>query len=187
MTTLRVAVEKLLIEISKLIESPKLKLVYLVNCYEQVTSTIAIPNNNDYKRFQKLIDDCIKNYVELELAEHFSKFISFVTLVEPQVSNSNNADSKPKVSTQEMEEHAKEFEKKSKDGLLKIHAEITRNFPNLDFGKKVLQAVMTRMLVYYNLFMKIVNTCYPNTPQRANLLNDQRILGEFKKLTKEFL
>ena len=176
------SIEKLLIQVSNTISpdknNEKTKYIYLINSYDSIVSTIASANSADRNRFQKLLDEVIKEYIEGELHENF-KFIEFVIKTESQLEE--NQSKKPEVN--EIEQLAKEFDKNWKNGLTCIHSNITRNFSNLKIGKEIMKEVVTKMLIYYNMFSKIVTMLYP---QKSNLLNDQRIMVELKKLTKEF-
>ena len=196
LTQLRKAMEKLILQMAQKItasteqQTEKQQVIFLVNAYDTITTSFAgnnVPDNIDRKQFQQLLNEQVSRYADLELNECFAKLLTFVKQSEPLVNKAiAHTANRSRANTVEMEAAAKDFDKNWKDGLAHIHANLTRNFPNLRTGMYIMRISCTKLLEAYSRYSAIVYACYPNPPFRANMISDQKLFFEIKRYLKDF-
>lgn len=189
---MRAAYEKLTIQIGQQLASTdthKQQLIYLINCFDTVLGALVQCKieNADRKRFQKLVNENMDQYVDLELKQYFGKLITYVNTVEPAIAAiSDMNEKKQKVNMKDVEVMAKDFDQNWKNALSTIHVDATRNFGNLLCGKEVMKSALVKALTLYTKLVNIVDACYGSSPTRTTIINDQKVMHEFKKFAKDF-
>jgi hypothetical protein len=162
---LRLAVHALLQKLAKKFPGKKRGTVFLFNNFDTICAVVREARpiflkydengggqtfiNETFKFFDEQLAAQSDAFVEEELADHFGPLIEFVNNAEK---GSSEGDGGAAPSLQQATHLMRDFAERWKGAIERIHAEVIKNFGNLQRGMDVLQRTLSQLLVYYTRF-----------------------------------
>ena len=162
---LRLAVHALLQKLAKKFPGKKRGTVFLFNNFDTICAVVREARpiflkydengggqtfiNETFKFFDEQLAAQSDAFVEEELADHFGPLIEFVNNAEK---GSSEGDGGAAPSLQQATQLMRDFAERWKGAIERIHAEVIKNFGNLQRGMDVLQRTLSQLLVYYTRF-----------------------------------
>lgn len=151
-------------------KDPKMGMVFLINNYDIILSTLRaaeVTECQEYDKFQERQRTQIDNFVEAELNTDFKDFIDFVKSAEKRLHD------KKKIEDQEkMRNVGKLFALRWRQSIQRINRDVLHHFtPNISSSfaqssgneellrncKELLQKILYQLLVYFTRFLLVVS------------------------------
>ena len=164
---LRFAVHALLQKVAKMFPGKKRGTVFLFNNFDTICAVVreARPiflkydengggqtfSNETFKFFDEQLAAQSDAFVEEELADHFGPLIEFIKSAEALQKGAEGEEGQAP-SLQQATQLMRDFADRWKGAIERIHAEVIKNFGNLQRGMDVLQRTLSQLLVYYTRF-----------------------------------
>jgi hypothetical protein len=181
--TLRMAVVKLLQDISEKLKDGKKRLVWLINGYDLIITKFMQYNVEcaDGFHFRTLLEVVVDKYVDELLNEYYPKLILFVKEKEGGLSDKNSKiQNQSKLDVTALEEHVKMFEKTWKQSIKAIHGDLTKSFRNFNTGMYIFNQCVTKLNDYNTRMTHMVAMCFQDPPFRSSIVTTQNIARELK-------
>ncbi|VDL65180.1 unnamed protein product [Nippostrongylus brasiliensis] len=173
------AVEQLLLRMSSCLNSPRDRLVFLINNYDLALTIIDV-NSRIHSIIHELEQKAIGEFVEVTLQPHFSSLLSFVNECEPLVQQGHThllIRYSDKLTTV-----VQTFASNWRRAIDAINGEVVKSFTNFKNGTNILQAVFTQLVQYVQRFSKLAShELFRDNPVRNDMVNIHHILVELKK------
>ncbi|XP_027148999.1 vacuolar protein sorting-associated protein 52 A-like [Coffea eugenioides] len=183
---LRMAVDDLLIKLSKTFSKAKLQTVFLINNYDMTISVLKEAGPEGGK-IQLYFEDLLKNntavFVEELLLEHFSDLIKFV---KTRASEDSKAVSEKPISVAEIEPLVKDFASRWKAAIELMHTDVIKSFSNFLCGMEILRAALTQLLLYYTRLLDCIKEIPGGSALNKDLVSIPSIMYEIKKYSRTF-
>ncbi|CAL4923193.1 unnamed protein product [Urochloa decumbens] len=182
---LRMAIEELLVKLSKMFSKPKLQTIFLINNYDLTISILKEAGTEGGKaqlRFEEVLKSNIAIYVEEMLQEHFSDLIRFVKTRPAD----ETATSSERVSIAEVEPLVKDFASRYKAAIEQMHKDVITSFSNFLCGMEILRAALAQLLLYYTRLTECVKRINGGSALNKDLVSISSILFEIKKYSRTF-
>ncbi|TPX37558.1 hypothetical protein SmJEL517_g00456 [Synchytrium microbalum] len=176
---LRTEVEALLFRMSGEFSDRKSRLVFMINNYDLVASILtehtasSFDQEKDY--FGGMLTNKTTEFVEEELKPVFGFLMNFVNHGELEQDVNN-------IQPEKFDQVASEFTATWKNALNSINASVIQSFPNFQNGARVLQSVLTRLVLYYRRFLTLYEKRFGNGKKRSvQPVGLQSLMVELKK------
>ncbi|CAL4914940.1 unnamed protein product [Urochloa decumbens] len=182
---LRMAIEELLVKLSKMFSKPKLQTIFLINNYDLTISILKEAGTEGGKaqlHFEEVLKSNIAIYVEEMLQEHFSDLIRFVKTRPAD----ETATSSERVSIAEVEPLVKDFASRYKAAIEQMHKDVITSFSNFLCGMEILRAALAQLLLYYTRLTECVKRINGGSALNKDLVSISSILFEIKKYSRTF-
>ncbi|WKY07944.1 hypothetical protein Q1695_007442 [Nippostrongylus brasiliensis] len=177
------AVEQLLLRMSSCLNSPRDRLVFLINNYDLALTIIderVVQDSRIHSIIHELEQKAIGEFVEVTLQPHFSSLLSFVNECEPLVQQGHThllIRYSDKLTTV-----VQTFASNWRRAIDAINGEVVKSFTNFKNGTNILQAVFTQLVQYVQRFSKLAShELFRDNPVRNDMVNIHHILVELKK------
>jgi len=188
LTKLRVGVLTLLRRLSDELPSSKQKVVFLINNFDQVLSVFGERQiiGDESARFEELLAQHRGLFVEEELLESFSSFITFVQHTEAYMGERQEEGGSMDVDTAAVEALVRDFAASWKSGIEAIYQNVLEYFSNFRNGMEILKQVLTQLLLYYTRFQDIIRKVWGRRqpPFAKDIVSTATILVEIKKYSR---
>ncbi|ETO06499.1 Vacuolar protein sorting protein, partial [Reticulomyxa filosa] len=195
---LRSAFERLLSRFADKIEEEKSRIVFLITNYSVVVSamnTQALDKSKMCKEFSDNLARMEDEYIEMELKEHFTRWIGFMSTTETKL----HSEPKTKVDMSQILSIVKNFNETWQRALNNAVRNVQENFtPNIaaslaqevgneelfKISKDVLKRMLSQVLLYHSRFSKLVERLMSNQGRDSEVLKymvpEHVIRGEMK-------
>ena len=190
LTKLRAGIVELLKRLSEELPTPKQRLVFLINNYDQILSVFAERNmvGEETAWFDETLAQHRGLFVEEELSQGFSQLIAFVQQTEAAMAGSKAAGgaaeaAAPEVDNALVESLVRDFAAKWKGAIEAINQDVLDYFSSFRNGMEILKHTLTQLLLYYTRFQDIIKRSYGRrTPGfQKDVVSTATILVEIKK------
>jgi len=178
---LRNEVEALLIRMSGEMSDRKVRVIFLINNYDLVSSILSEHTTQSFDaekaHFATVLDQKTQEYVEEELNPLFASLISFVGLMEPEQNLAA-------VDTSKFEKVAGDFNTSWKPAINTINSSVIQSFPNFQNGSRILHVVLTHLLLYYKRFLVLWEKRFTGASKKVGgvfPIGVQAVMVEIKK------
>ncbi|KAG6541032.1 hypothetical protein Mapa_017605 [Marchantia paleacea] len=183
---LRVAVDDLLVKLSRMFRKQKQQTIFLINNYDMVLAVLK-ETGTDGGKTQQQFEDLLKSsstvFVEEELREYFEKLIAFV---KTRAGEDAGASNPQPITLEEVEPLVKDFAVRWKGAIEVMHKDVITSFSNFVCGMEILRAALTQLLLYYTR----LSDCLKRVTGAADLGKDvvsiSTIMYEIKKYSRTF-
>lgn len=189
---LRVAVDNLLVELSRLFPKQRQRMIFLINNYDlvlQVFKEAGVSGGKTQQQFEDLLSSFTTVFVEEELREHFRSLIEFVrtragTGEEPP--SSKGAAAVSPITLQEVEPLLKDFSQRWKGAIELMHKDVITNFSNFVCGMDILRAALTQLLLYYTRLSDCLKRVGGGAALAKDVVSIHSIIYEIRKYSLTF-
>lgn len=182
---LRMAIDDLLVKLSKVFPKPKSQTVFLINNYDMTIAVLkeASPDGGKIQfHFEELLKNNTAIYVEEILLEHFGNFIKFVkTRASEDVSGSERP-----ITVAEVEPLVKDFGSRWKAAIELMHNDVITSFSNFLCGMEILRAALTQLLLYYTRLTDCIKNIAGGSSLNKDLVSISSIMYEIRKYSRTF-
>lgn len=182
---LRMAIDDLLVKLSKVFPKPKSQTVFLINNYDMTIAVLkeASPDGGKIQfHFEELLKNNTAIYVEELLLEHFGNFIKFVkTRASEDVSGSERP-----ITVAEVEPLVKDFGSRWKAAIELMHNDVITSFSNFLCGMEILRAALTQLLLYYTRLTDCIKNIAGGSSLNKDLVSISSIMYEIRKYSRTF-
>ncbi|CAM9642682.1 unnamed protein product [Phaeothamnion confervicola] len=198
LATLRTEVVKLVQRLTDQLPTPKQRIVFLINNYDQVLSVFQERRimSDETARFEELLSRQREVFVEAELQERYGRLIDFVHRTEAAMSQQQQsqqqggvAGSAPVVALDEglVQGLVRDFAATWKSGIEAINEDVLSFFSNFRNGMEILKQVLTQLLLYYTRFQELIRKGWRRPPAfTKDIVSTAAILVEIKKYSRTF-
>ncbi|KAJ3309539.1 hypothetical protein HDU76_003578, partial [Blyttiomyces sp. JEL0837] len=180
---LRNEVESLLGRMADEVPDNRGKIVLLINNYDLVLSILAEYNlasfDDEKAYFNAKMEVKKAEFIDEELKPMLSFLIEFVERAELE-KNLDNLD------TTRFETVASEFNNAWKPIISDVNNSVLQAFPNFQNGARILNAVLTQMLIFYKRFMVLWEKRFTGKGRKVHPVGIQTIMVEIKKLKSNY-
>lgn len=191
---LRVAVDNLLVELSRMFPRQKQRTIFLINNYDLVLSVLkeaGVSGGKTKQQFEDLLASFTTVFVEEELREHFLKLIEFVktragTGEDYSASAGNSGAAVVPISLQEVEPLLKDFAARWKMAIEVMHKDVITNFSNFLCGMDILRAALTQLLLYYTRLSDCLKRVGGGSTLVKDVVSIPSIMFEIRKYSRNF-
>ncbi|KXS13007.1 Vps52-domain-containing protein [Gonapodya prolifera JEL478] len=187
LSRLRNEIEGLLFRMSAEFGDRRSRLIFLINNYDLVTSILSeytAPTFESEKLyFGNVLANKMVEYVEEELRPRFSGLIGVVVQCENAI-GAGDLTAIDKIDGQKLELIASDFNSIWKTAISEVNQSVLQSFPNLTNGVRVLQAVLTRLIVYYRQFLEIWQRRFTARGTSVSPVGLQVVMLEIKRLAR---
>ncbi|KAI8809917.1 Sac2 family-domain-containing protein [Cladochytrium replicatum] len=179
----RTEVEALLFRLSEELGDRKNRLVFLVNNYDLVVTILseyAVPSIDPEKSYiSSVLESKTSEFVDEELKPYFGEMVSFIHQFE-------NDPKLEQLHAERFERVAVEFNNNWSNALNSINSSVIQCFSNFQNGARILQAVLTQLLLYYKRYLTMWEKRFHYNKQRVQPVAMQNVMLEIKKYRSAF-
>jgi len=156
------------------------QLIFLINNYDMMLSVYGertTATSVEVNEFEGLLRSSQREFAEEELAASFGGIMAFV-----KEAASGGATASPNYGQARIEQLTKSFKQQWKQSVEKIDANVMRSFTNFQNGTKILEIVLTQLVIFYDKFTKILKeNPYRRPGGWPDLIDRHHVLIEVKK------
>ncbi|KAI3821360.1 hypothetical protein L1987_08926 [Smallanthus sonchifolius] len=186
MERLKMAIDDLLIKLTKTFTKPKLQAIFLINNYD-MTIAVLKESGPEGGKIQAHFEELLKNntavYVEELLLEHFGNLIKFV---KTRASEDPNSGSDKPITVAEVEPLVKDFASRWKAAIELMHSDVITSFSNFLCGMEILRAALTQLLLYYTRLSDCMKRIAGGSALNKDLVSISSIMYEIRKFSRTF-
>merc|ERR550534_3661501 len=179
-------------------KEPKIGMVFLINNYDLILSTLRAGEVSDCEEFDKIQERQriqIDNFIEAELNTDFKDFIDFVKSAEKKLHDSQKIEDQEK-----MRNVGKLFALRWKTAIQRINGDVSHHFtPNISSSfaqssgneellrncKELLQKILLQLLVYFTRFLRVVKSTGSQRLEQEFLSLKTTLKYEIRRLVSE--
>jgi len=176
----------------------KMGMVFLINNYDIILSTLRVAELTECEEFEKFQErqrTQIDNFIEAELNTDFKDFIDFVKSAEKKLHDSQKIEDQDK-----MRNVGKLFALRWKTAIQRINREVLHHFtPNVSSSlaqssgneellrncKELLQKILLQLLVYFTRFLRVVQSTGSQRLEQEFLSLKTTLKYEIRRLVSE--
>jgi len=188
MSTMRVEMIALLDRLATQLPSPKDKIVFLINNYDQILGVFQESGVmfEDVQRVEDLLMTQRELFAEEEIRYSFPRLVDFVLKTE-QAINENAAKARANLDEVLTESIVREFASNWRTGIQQINDNVLAYFANFRNGMEILKQVLTQLLLYYTRFQDIIKRSWSRPPAFSrDIVSTAAILMEIKRYSRTF-
>ncbi|KAH9547824.1 hypothetical protein CY35_11G056300 [Sphagnum magellanicum] len=185
---LRVAVDDLLVKLSRMFRQQKQQTIFLINNYDLVLSVLKEAGTDGGKtqqQFEELLKSSSTVFVEEELREHFMPMIQFVKTRAGEDAAAGSSNAQP-ITIEEVEPLVKDFAARWKGAIEIMHKDVITSFSNFVCGMEILRAALTQLLLYYTRLSDSLKRVSDGASVGKDVVSISSIMYEIKKYSRTF-
>ncbi|KAH0790873.1 vacuolar protein sorting-associated protein 52 A [Histomonas meleagridis] len=169
-------------------KSPELSVIFLINNYYLILSTLQTINGCVLlELFQQKLNDCTMHFVDLELVTNFKKLVETVRQAFTKL-ESREEPLPIAIGESELKEIAVEFKENHVKKMKQIAESQIMKFDDFQNGMAILQLLAKRLVLYWAKFDQLCRSVVrgASPPWLVNMLSAQQLVCNIRPLTESF-
>ena len=183
------AVIDLLERTSREFKRPELAVVFLINNYYLILSTLKTINGCVLlELFEQKLNDCTAHFVDLELHTNYKKLVETVRRAFTKLETREDP-IQIDIGEAELKEIALDFKQTHVDKMKNIAESQIMKFDDFLNGREILKLVAKRLVLYWAKFDQLCRSAVKNGPAPpwfANLISTQQLVCNIRPMTESF-